>query len=88
MEAVVSDTERRAIEEVLKGFAIHQLADGWTPLEALVLVKCLDDEGEATWSYRTTSGLNLEELLGAMVVHAELLKKRLVAEFEGDDDIG
>jgi len=23
-----------------------------------------------------------------MVVHAELLKKRLVAEFEGDDDSG
>lgn len=82
----MSDKDRKPIEEVLKGFAIHELIDGWTPLEALVLVKCLDDEGQATWSFRTTPGLNLEELLGALVVHADLVKKRLIAEFDADED--
>jgi len=66
--------------------ALHPLPEGWTPVEALVLIKCLDDEGVSTWSYRTTARPNREELLGALVVHTDVLRKELLAEWGDDDD--
>ena len=77
---------RRPIDEVLHGFEIHPLDEGWTPLEAFVLVKALDEDGDSTWSFRTTNPLNLEELLGALTVQVELLKRRLTTEWLDDDD--
>ena len=82
----MSDEERRPIEEVLPGQGIHPLPEGWTALEAFVLVKCMDDNGVSTWSYRTTNPLNLEELLGALTVQVETVKRRLMSEWEGGDE--
>ena len=78
--------ERKAIADVLPGLEVHPLPDDWTPLEALVLIKCLDEGGDPTWAYRTTHRLNNEELLGALVVHTEVLRQKLAAEFEEDED--
>jgi hypothetical protein len=60
------------------------LEAGWTPVEAFVLIKCLDESGEAAWSYRTTNRLNREELLGALIVHTDLLRRELVDEWNDD----
>lgn len=76
--------DRRPVADVLKGLEVHPLEDGWTAIEAFVLVKCLDESGESTWAYRTTNRLNREELLGALVVHADLLRKELVSEWDPD----
>jgi len=76
--------DRRPIGDVLPGMELHPLDAGWTALEAFVVVKCLDDNGHTTWAYRTTNRLNREELLGALVVHTELLRRELVEEWEGD----
>lgn len=54
-------------------------------MEAFVLIKYLDDRGEATWAYRTTNALNREELLGALVVQVAVLKKELRDEWDDDD---
>lgn len=64
--------ERKPIAEVLQGLELHPLEPGWTAIEALVLIKCLDEDGHATWAYRTTHRLNREELLGALVVHTDM----------------
>ncbi|MFN0090188.1 MAG: hypothetical protein ACKVWR_07970 [Acidimicrobiales bacterium] len=74
--------DRRPLGEVLPGFGIHALPPGWTPLEALVLVKSLDESGRAAWSYRTTHRPNREELLGALTVQADLLRKELLEGWE------
>ena len=79
------DDERRPVGEVLAGHGIHPLAAGWTPLEAFVLVKCIDEAGGTAWSFRTTHPLNLEELLGALTVQAETLKRKLVRMWEDED---
>jgi len=81
-----SANERKPIEAVLKGLEIHPLEPGWTAIEALVLMKCLDEEGRATWAYRTTHRLNREELLGALVVHTDVLRRELADEWLDDDD--
>jgi hypothetical protein len=76
--------ERKPIAEVLQGLEIHPLETGWTAIEALVLMKCLDEEGHATWAYRTTHRLNREELLGALVVHTDVLRRELADEWRDD----
>lgn len=81
----MSDEERQPIGEVLPAFKLHPLQEGWTPLQAFVLVKSLDEEGGTAWSFRTSEPLNLEELLGALVVQVETLKTRLARRWENDD---
>ena len=66
---------------------MHPLPEGWTPLASFVLVKCLDEDGDVAWSFRTSEPFNLEELLGALVVQAETLKRKLARQWEeGDPD--
>ncbi|MEW6471155.1 MAG: hypothetical protein AB1679_02705 [Actinomycetota bacterium] len=77
--------ERQPIAEVLQGLEIHPLEPGWTAIEALVLMKCLDEEGHVSWAYRTTHRLNREELLGALVVHTDVLRRELADEWIDDD---
>ena len=73
--------ERRPVAEVLGPLEVHPLEPGWTALEAFLLVKCLDDDGNTSWAYRTTHRLNREELLGALVVHVEVLRRELADEW-------
>jgi hypothetical protein len=83
---VSSQTSRAPIAEVLKGLNIHPLPAGWTALEGIILLKCLDDEGNSSWAFRTTEGLNDEELLGALTVRIDLLRKELLEAYWNDDD--
>ena len=83
--ALVSTEERVPVEQVMTGMRLHPLPDGWTPVDALVLMKCLDETGRVTWLYRTTAVPNREELLGALMVHTDLLRKELVAEWDDED---
>ena len=73
---------RVPLQAALPGLEVHPLQPDWTPIEALVLVKCLDEHGVPTWAYRTTSKLNDEELLGVLVAQAELVKRRIAAQWE------
>jgi hypothetical protein len=78
--------ERISVGEALKGLMIYPLEDAWTALDCLVLIKCLDEEGNSTWAFRATRGLNREELLGALTVHREFLLQELLEEWEEDFD--
>lgn len=75
-------TLRVPLDSALPGLEVHPLQQDWTPVEAVLLVKCLDDEGAPTWAYRTTGRLNDEELLGVLTVQAELVKRRIAAQWE------
>lgn len=78
-------SKRVPAEAVLKGLELHPLDAGWTPLEAFVLIKSLDEDGEVTWAYRTTHRLNREELLGALMVQVDVLRKELRAEWDDEE---
>ena len=73
---------RKPVAEVLSGLEIHELEPGWTAIEALVLAKCLDESGNSSWAYRTTNRLNREELLGVLIVHADVLRQELLEEWK------
>ena len=81
-----TDDSRRTAGEVLAGLHLLELPAGWRPHAAVVLVKCLDEEGQATWAFRTTDGLNEEELLGVLTVRTDLLRQELLEQYTGDDD--
>lgn len=76
---------RVPIAQVLPGLEVHPLDSGETPLEAFVLIKFLTDEGHASWAYRTTHRLNREELLGALTVQVDVLRKELRDEWDDSD---
>ena len=83
----MSSDEHQPVGQVLgTGFRVPALPDGWTPLEGIVLVKCLDDEGHPTWAFRATGGLNDEELLGALTVRLELAKRETVSQYLSPDE--
>lgn len=77
--------ERVPLVDALPGFGIFALPEDWTAVEAFLLIKCLDNEGNPTWAYRTTHRPNREELLGALTVHVGVLRRELISEW-GDDD--
>ncbi|MDQ1575536.1 MAG: hypothetical protein QOH55_686 [Microbacteriaceae bacterium] len=76
---------RVPIADVLTGLEIHPLEPGHTAIEAFVLIKSLDGDGDVTWGYRTTNRLNREELLGALTVQVAVLTKALRDEWVDDD---
>jgi hypothetical protein len=79
------EDDRTPIGEVLPEFHLHALDVGWTPLQAFVLVKALDEDGDVAWAFRTSEPFNLEELLGALTIQCETLKRKLVRHWEDDD---
>ncbi len=78
--------ERVELSAILPGATVHPLDEGYHALDAFILLRCHDEDGDVTWSFRTTSALNLEELLGALVVQVELLRNKLVAHWDDEDD--
>jgi hypothetical protein len=71
---------------VLDGLDVHPLLAGHTVLEAFLLIKCLNERGDSTWAYRTTNRLNREELLGALIVHCDLIRAELLSGWDESDE--
>lgn len=82
---MTDDDQRVPIEQVLPGFKLHPLDDDLVPVQAFVLIKSVDDDGDAQWSFRTSKAFNLEELLGALVVQTRTLERKLVRYWEDED---
>src|SRR4051794_19424768 len=80
----VSEEQRRPIGEVLGGLGIHPLSEEEEAVEAFVLLKVRTKNGDTSWSYRTTGEPNREELLGALLVQADLIRHELRSEWEVD----
>lgn len=49
------------------GLDLHEsLPDGWTPLEAIVIAKCLDEDGGVNMFHTSTPALNSYEAVGML----------------------
>lgn len=73
------------------GLDIGELPEGWRPLEALVIVRCvaLDEEGGAgaqKLAFRHTPGLPSWEALGILTGYAADLKQQFLGTLMGEDD--
>jgi hypothetical protein len=82
----MADEETQPIGRVLgDGFSIAPLPPGWTALEGVVLVKCLDVDGEPSWAFRHTGGINHEETIGALTVQLDLMRDEITDLFRSDE---
>lgn len=70
------------------GFQVPALLQGWTALDGIVLVKCLDEQGRSSWAFRETQGLNEEEIIGALTVQLDLMRERVKEQYYSDGDEG
>lgn len=62
------------------------LPDGWTPLEAIAVVKCLDEDGGVALSTRSTDGLTTWEGAGMLLAAMDTWREDLRDGFERDDE--
>ena len=67
---------------LIYGLEAEALPDGVTPLEAIAVVKCLDQHGEVELWTRTTGALNAWERLGMLEIAAYSTKRGLQDGFE------
>jgi hypothetical protein len=67
--------------EVLPGIELMRLPEGYTPLSAIVLVKCLDDDGDVAWLTRSASDLGGIESLGALHAAVAVLTEDIKASY-------
>ena len=84
MSCMRSGEPKKPIEEVLRGLTIGALPEGWTPIDVVCVVKCLDPDGQPGWAIRQTESVNDHELLGTLVLEIETLKRDLLDEWEDD----
>jgi hypothetical protein len=81
----MTDEPKFPIETVLPGQQLHPLDEGWTPVATFALIKCRDEDGDDAWVFRTSGPFNLEELLGALTIQTELLRRKLLAQWDDED---
>lgn len=72
--------------EVWYADLFKEIPDGWTPLEAVVSVKCLDDEGNVCLVTRKTSGLAPWDAYGMLSYACEDYSSSALAAAGAEDD--
>lgn len=82
----MSDIEYVPAADVLNGIEIAPLPEGWMVLEAVVIVKGLDEDGDPLWCTRYTQGLTRTELLGILTGAQALAKNDFLEMYQVDDD--
>ncbi len=69
--------------EILEGLSFEGLPRGWRPIAATLLIKCLDEDGDPVWSFRTSEEhVSDEELLGVLNLRLFQLRSRLLEEYD------
>ena len=62
------------IGQVLNGIEILDLLPDSIAMDAVVLVKCLDEDGDPCWYTRYTEGLSTAETIGALTMALDLCR--------------
>ncbi len=55
----------------------EDLPDGWTPLEAVVVVTALDTDGDVRLHHAATDGLSSCEAIGMLIHTSDVLRQAL-----------
>jgi hypothetical protein len=79
-----NDETRVNVGSELSQFTIAPLGAEEEPIFAFFLIKTRGADGDESWSFRTSSAPNLEELLGALQVQVDLLKSKLVSAWDSE----
>lgn len=73
--------------DLLGTLELEVMPESVTPLDAIVFVKALDEDGDVTWYTRTTRTINSIELIGMLsVAKARALNAQTEICFEWDEE--
>jgi hypothetical protein len=76
-------------EAIVHGLTVRPLPENYTPLEAVVVLKCIDPDGDTCYITRYTPDVHSIEILGMLHAAIQLLNRDVVAQYipdEGEDD--
>lgn len=62
------------------------LPDHWTPLEAVAVVKCLDEQGELGLFLASTQGVSTWEVIGMLTAALDTNREDMGALFIPEDE--
>lgn len=62
------------------------LPDNWTPLDAVAVVKCLDEDGNLSYVIRSTETLSDWECFGLLEIAAKSQARSILNDIEDDED--
>lgn len=68
------------------GLDLPPLEPEHIPLEAVVLIKCLDEDGEPTIEIRSTDGLNSWDRIGMLTVALDVTREQAASCWRPTDD--
>ncbi len=72
--------------DTIYGMRAKPLVEGHTPLEAVAIVKTLDEEGDVSLSLKSTGGINTWEALGMTVAASATFIADLLEAWREDED--
>ncbi len=84
----MTEEEGEACSDVY-GLDLDPLGDGYIPLEAICIVKALDEDGDPTLVIRHAGNLNDWERVGMLSSALDIAKEQTAASWrsdQGDDD--
>jgi len=84
----MSDVEMVAASEVLGDMELYALPETCVPLDAIVLIKALDEDGDVSWFARYTENISQAEAVGALSIQHQLALQGALDTFVwvGDDE--
>lgn len=68
------------------GLEVTPLPEGCIPLEAVVLIRCLDEDGDPTIEIRSTDGLASWDRIGMLTVALDVTRESAAACWRPADD--
>lgn len=70
------------------GLEVEELPPGYTPLEAVVFIKALDEDGDPGWCRRGTTGLSDEEVVGILTADTQRIVQHINGRWipDGEDE--
>lgn len=70
----------------LAGLDAQDLPEHWTPLDAIAVIKCLDEDGETALVVRTSDGLRVWDSVGLLTVALDTERERAQDMFVSEDE--
>lgn len=68
------------------GLQMGAMPDGWTPLDAFVVLKCLDEDGNVALLTRSTESLRAWDAVGLLTAALDVERAELRDGFINDED--
>lgn len=65
---------------------LEPMPEGWTPLEAFAVIKCLDEDGEVALLTRSTEGIRSWDAVGMLTAALDIQRDMLRCGFIEDDE--